>query len=256
MLSIAHGARNYLKYAGNPPAVRLSILNMRALCFLTLAALAVPPYAHAAAPGHPCVEDFADVAALTAQGWSIRNRSDPVGGRAWRQGDTSVFTSWDGAPDAYAAADGNSLKEWPGVISVWLVTPVIDFGPNSISARAFDFQARAVPGVANRLVVRQCLTSEDEACDVPVEGIGGFTTTLIEINPDLNVAGFPEVWTYYIATPGDGLATVGTGRIAFHYSIPIQPDGSHGSYIGVDSAEMIGATTCPFGEIVFENGFD
>ena len=204
----------------------------------------------------PCVEDFADVDRLPAQGWSIANLSDPVGVTTWEQGLASVFSSYEGAPDAYAAADLAATQGSPATISLWLITPMIDFGPNSISARALDLYARALPGAANRLVVRQCLTSASEDCNAPASGIGGFTTALIEINRDLLVDGFPLTWTHFIATPADGLATVGVGRIAFHYSIPSQPDGSHGTYIGPDSVMMTGATTCPFGENVFENGFD
>jgi hypothetical protein len=204
----------------------------------------------------PCAEDFADVLALATEGWSIVNVGDPARGTAWHQGNASVFPSWEGDPNAYAAVDMHAIAEWPGIVSVWLVTPMIDFGPNSISARALDFHARALRGAANRLVVRQCLASSDEVCDVPASGLGGFTTTLIEINRDLLVDGFPDAWEHFVATPADGLATIGVGRIAFHYSIPVQPDGSHGTYLGLDSVTMTGATTCPFGEIVFENGFD
>ncbi len=231
---------------------------MRVPSFLSFAALAVVPLFvdGAASAGEPCIEDFANVAALTAQGWSIANRSDPLGSTSWHQGDASVFPSYEGDADAYAAVDMDAAKGWPSIVDVWLVTPLIDFGPNSISARALDFYTRALAGAANRLVVRQCLVSEGESCAIPASGVGGFATPLIEINRDLAADGFPDTWTHYIATPADGLATVGRGRIAFHYSIPVQPDGSHGTYVGLDSVVMTGATTCPFGEIVFENGFD
>ena len=234
---------------------------MRAFSFPRRAAFAVAlPIAmiglHARATVPPCVEDFADVAALRAQGWSIENLSDPAGSTAWHQGKSGYFPSWEGHPDAYAAADMHAVSGWPGVVSVWLVTPLIDFGPNSISARALEFHTRALPGAANRLIVRQCITSASETCDVPTDGTGGFTTVLLQINRDLIVDDFPDTWTHFIATPADGLATVGVGRIAFHYSISVQLDGSHGTYVGLDSVTMIGATTCPFGEIVFENGFD
>lgn len=231
---------------------------MRVSSFLPPAlAIALPLVAASASAAEPpCVEDFANVGALTAQGWSIANRSDPTGATSWHQGDASVFASYEGAPDAYAAADMDAAKGWPSIVDVWLATPLIDFGPNSISARALDFYTRALAGAANRLVVRQCLIDASETCAIPPSGVGGFTTALLEINPDLAIDGFPDTWTHYIATPADGLATVGRGRIAFHYSIPVQPDGSHGTYVGLDSVVMTGATECPFREIVFANGFD
>jgi hypothetical protein len=232
---------------------------MPVLSFLPFAMFAIAPplvTATASTIEPPCIEDFSNVPALTAQGWSIANRSEPVGTTTWHQGNASVFPSYEGAPDAYAAADMDAAKGWPSIVDVWLVTPLIDFGPNSISARALDLHARALAGAANRLVVRQCLTDASETCAIPASGVGGFATTLLEINPDIALDGFPDTWTRYIATSADGLATVGRGRIAFHYSIPAQPDGSHGTYIGLDSVVMTGATECPFGEIVFANGFD
>jgi hypothetical protein len=234
------------------------ILNMRDHPTLPRAPLAVAFLlaAAAASAAEPCLEDFANVDALAAAGWSIANLSDPVGAASWHQGDAEVFPSYEGAPDAYAAVGMDAAKGWPSIVDVWLVTPLIDFGPNSINAHALDIYTRALPGAANRLVVRQCLVSDAETCAIPASGVGGFATALIEINPDLALDGFPDGWTHYVVTPADGLATLGRGRIAFQYSIPVQPDGSHGTYVGLDSVVMTGATSCPFGQIVFENGFD
>jgi len=100
--------------------------------------------------------------------------------------------------------------------------------------RLFDFYTRAVPGAANRLIVRLCMQSDTEHCDAPgpaPDDLGGFVTTLLAINPDLTLAGYPDQWTEYTLTPADGLPVVGRGRIAFHYSVPLQLDGMHGTYI-------------------------
>jgi hypothetical protein len=52
------------------------------------------------------------------------------------------------------------------------------------------------------------------------------------------------------------LPVLGRGRIAFHYYLPAQPGGDHGSYIGIDAVTMAGATVCPFTDVLLENGFD
>jgi hypothetical protein len=204
----------------------------------------------------PCVEDFPSIDSLPFQGWSILNASNPLGPTSWHQGDPSEFPAAGGAPDSYAAADSTSTIGAPSLISVWLVTPDIDFGPNEFNAKSLAFATRALPGEANRLVVRQCAVSATETCEPPAAGVGGFDRMLIDINPDLLAGGYPSTWTTYTATPADGLLTYGLGRIAFHYTLMSEPDGSHGSTIGIDTVTIAGATTCPFGDAVFVSSFE
>ncbi|HKE47757.1 MAG TPA: choice-of-anchor J domain-containing protein [Rhodanobacteraceae bacterium] len=214
----------------------------------------------AAYAGFECGEGFAVVDALGARGWQTANNSVPLGTTGWSQGDPAIFEAWAGAPNSYVAADAdNAGAGAQSVVSNWLITPEIDFGPNSYNVRIFDFFTRAVPGAANRVVVRVCLESETERCDAPQGApteLGGFSTTLLSINPDLAVDGYPAEWTEYTLTPADGLPVVGRGRIAFHYSVPLQLDGTHGTYIGIDAVTMAGATECPFTDVLLVNGFD
>jgi len=214
------------------------------------------PSFHAVRAGVPCVEDFGDVGSLTTRGWTIFNDSQPVGKTSWHQGDWAIFPAQDGDADSYAAADKDVTWGAPSLISAWLVTPEMNFGPNEYSAKLLDFYARAQPEAVNRLVVRQCAITAAETCDVPGDGLGGFTTVLVDINPNMVPNGFPSAWTEYYATPADGLLVAGHGRIAFHYYVFSQPDGSNGSYVGVDSVGIVGTTGCAFSEVVFEAGFD
>jgi hypothetical protein len=214
------------------------------------------PWFHDVRAGVPCAEDFADVQALTTRGWTIFNDSQPVGKTSWHQGDFAVFPAQEGAADSYAAADKDATWGAPSLISAWLIMPETNFGPNEFNAKLLDFYTRAQPGAVNRLVVRQCQITAVETCDVPSSGLGGFTTVLIDINPNMLPNGYPSAWTEYYATPADGLMVAGLGRIAFHYYVFSQPDGSNGSYIGVDSVGITGTTGCPLTEIVFQADFD
>lgn len=67
-------------------------------------------------------EGFDDVSTLTGAGWVIDNQSSPVGVTDWYQGQTSAFDAFDGAADAYIAANYNAAIAG-GMISNWLITP-------------------------------------------------------------------------------------------------------------------------------------
>jgi hypothetical protein len=242
-------------------APRSAEIGARSIRFAAFAVVfAVSTLCDAARAGFECGEGFASVDMLWTRGWIARNDSDPLGTTGWFQGNPTVFTAWAGAPNSYIAADADNAAATQGAfVSNWLITPEIVFGPNDLNVRIFDFYTRAVPGAANRLVVRLCIEDASEHCDAPGPGptdLGGFTTTLLSINPDLSLDGFPDQWTEYTLTPADGLPVVGRGRIAFHYDVPTQPDSTHGTYIGIDAVTMAGANACPFTDVVFESGFD
>lgn len=208
--------------------------------------------------GFTCEEGFVNVATLSARGWILQNNSEALGSCRWGQGDPDLFAAWSGVADSYAMVGADSASGAFPVVSNWLITPEIDFGPNEFNAHGFGFHTRAAPGYANRVVVRLCVgqTVSDCTAPGPASGdLGGFQTTLLDINPSLTPDGYPIDWTAYWLAPGDGLPVVGHGRIAFHYYVFSQPDGSHGSAIGIDSVSMAGSTGCPF-DVVFESEFE
>ena len=65
--------------------------------------------------------------------------------------------------------------------------------------------------------------------------VGDFTTLLLEVNPNLDVGGYPVVWTQFTITVS-GLGAPTSGRFAFRYFVTEGgPDGSNSDYIGVDN---------------------
>lgn len=213
-----------------------------------------------AMPGEPvCEENFNDVAALMTRGWIRQNNSAPLGSGQWVQGDPDIFPAWSAPTDSYALVGADSATGVSAVVSNWLITPEIDFGPNQFGFRSFSFYTKAVPGKANHLVVRLCLEGTGPLdCNAPTTDsgdLGSFQTRLLDINPDLTLDGYPAAWTLYSLAPGDGLPVVGRGRIAFHYYVFSQ-NGTYGSRIGIDSVSIAGSTACPFSEMIFLDGFD
>src|ERR1700682_4213238 len=69
-------------------------------------------------------EGFDNISTLSGSGWAMVNNSAPVGTVGWFQGNTGIFNSQAGAPDAYIAANFNNAA-LPGNISNWLITPVL-----------------------------------------------------------------------------------------------------------------------------------
>lgn len=209
--------------------------------------------------GSACGEGFDEVAALVAHGWSLRNNSEPQGPGSWWQGDPGLFTALTGSPDSYASVGADSAAGTYPVVSDWLITPEIVFGPNEFSARSLTFYTRSLPGSANRLVIRLCMEDNSTDCSAPgpaAGDVGNFRTTLLDINPDLDPDGYPIAWTGYTRAPADGLPVTGHGRIAFHYYVFTQADTSHGTTIGIDGISMLGATACPFTDVVLASDFE
>ncbi len=215
-------------------------------------ALATCSAAHAA----QCREGFDHVGSLEPHGWLTRNNSEPLGTSGWFQGNPGLFAAYSGAPNSYVAADLDSAGSsgYP-VLSNWLITPEIAFGAGS----AFSFHTRALPGAANRVVVRLCIKSGATTCAAPGPASGdrgGFTTDLLDINPEQTASGYPTTWTYYQLGQADGLPAGSVGRIAFHYYGFWQPGVGLGSAIGLDDVGITGTSGCPLAGVLFADGFE
>jgi len=232
----------------------LLLVPMIALTFATLTQL------HAAGvnPTVSCSEGFDDVAQLGAQGWLILNRSDPLGTTSWFQGIPARFPAQAGASDSYASADQDNASGSFPVISDWLITPDIQFAAGS----SLDFYTRELAGAndaPNRLQVLLCMDGGSQPCTDPGAesgDLGGFQTTLFDINADADAGGYPAAWTQYTATSAMGLPQSGSGRIAFHFYTFAQGASSTGTTIGVDSVSLNQVAVCPFADVIFANGFD
>lgn len=224
---------------------------------LALSALALP-FAADARPTVTCSEGFDDVAALGSQGWLILNRSDPLGTTDWFQGIPTRFPAHSGASDSYASADQDNASGAFPVISDWLITPDIQFFDGS----TLDFYTRELSGAndaPNRLQVLVCVDGGSQPCTDPGAesgSLGGFQTTLFDINADGAAGGYPAAWTQYTATAAMGLPQSGSGRIAFHFYTFAQGASVTGTTIGVDDVTLSQVVTCPFADVIFADGFD
>src|SRR5690349_8534214 len=74
-------------------------------------------------------EEFDTVSAAITRGWTIKNASDPMGSTIWQQGGsiTPWFSPWSssGTYAGYIGTDYTSTSAAAGVISNWLISPVV-----------------------------------------------------------------------------------------------------------------------------------
>jgi len=87
-----------------------------------LVALAITGTMASAQAGYLVKENFNSVNTLGNKGWVTNNASTPGGSTGWFQGDQQQFSSFDGAPNSYVAANYGSAAEG-GIINNWLITP-------------------------------------------------------------------------------------------------------------------------------------
>jgi hypothetical protein len=155
-------------------------------------------------------------------GWLIVNASAPAGSTFWFQGNPGVFGSHSGAPNSYAAANFNSVGPAGGTISTWLMSPVLEFGSQTLS-----FWTRTAVDAGNIF---------GDGLRVLISTSGGSTvladfSELLGINTANAAGAYPETWTQFSAI----LAAGGTGRIAFEYTVG---PNAIANYIGIDSVAI------------------
>jgi subtilisin-like proprotein convertase family protein len=186
-------------------------------------------------------EDFDNVAGLTGSGWAQDNNSGTIGTNPnWFQGTPVAsfgpFDAFNGAANAYVACNFNSTTGI-NTISNWLMTPNRVFN----NGDQIKFYSRTVPTPAypDRLQVRFSGNGASVNCGTLPTDVGDFTTLLLDINPTLTVAGYPNAWTQYTITIS-GLSGPTSGRVAFRYFVTGGgPSGSNSDYIGVDNFQYI-----------------
>lgn len=200
-----------------------------------------PPFACNSAAPLLLNEGFEDVGALSSSGWSIANRSSPVGDTSWFQGIITgaggPFDSYDGNANAYIGANYASTGG-VGTINTWLVTPTVAFGAGS----EFSFYTRSAgTQYPDRIEIRVCVGT---SCDPPADSeTGNFTTLVGAVNPTLAKGGYPTSWTKFTFSNEDGIPTSGSGRIAIRYYVGgAGPQGSNSDYVGVDRLTLTAGT--------------
>ncbi|HLP19299.1 MAG TPA: choice-of-anchor J domain-containing protein, partial [Chitinophagales bacterium] len=198
-------------------------------------------------------ENFDNITTLTGNGWVIQNNSNPLGTNSWFQGtattatpDPGPFNAYNGADNAYIAANFASTTGGTGVISNWLVTPNRTLRNGDV----FTFYTRKPtigPGQTDypdRLEVRLSTNGASTNVGATATAVGDFTSLLLSINPTLVTNVYPQTWTQYTITIS-GLPAPTSGRIAFRYFVTSAgPTGSNSDYIGIDAVNYT-AYVCP-----------
>jgi len=161
-------------------------------------------------------EGFDNLAALPGAGWVLTNNSDSPS-QPWFQGNSGIFSSFDGAAGAYAAASFLSSGLDTGRVSNWLITPVLSLSGNG----TLSFYARTeTTDFADGLTVR--LSNGSSAT-------GDFGVTL------LTLPALTTTWTLYtVNLPSFASAT--DARVAFEYSVG---NAINADYIGLDAVSVV-----------------
>lgn len=177
--------------------------------------------------------------------WALVNNSNPVGTVAtWGQGSSTVFPAFNGAPDAFAFANFNSVAASGDVISNWLITPQITTINNG-DKLAFYTRTTDASAFPDRLEVRLSTAGASTNVGATDLSVGDFTTLLISINPNLDpTPAYPDAWTRFEVTIS-GLAATATGRIGFRYFVEdAGPNGNNSDYIGLDAVTYSTPSAC------------
>lgn len=185
-------------------------------------------------------EDFDTVANLYNKGWVFVNNSKPLGAATWQQG---VWTSGKLGSDGFPAfsykasgdeyilagyASGNDVAN----ISSWMITPALDMK----NGDKFSFYTRTMAGSLwpDRLQVRLNPTDNSAEVGNTATSTGKFTTLITDINANLAVKGYPEVWKKYEFTIS-GLTAPAKRRLAFRYFVTDGgTTGVNSNAIGID----------------------
>lgn len=180
------------------------------------------------------------LAGLNARGWTVVNKSNPLGFTNWYAGETGYIAADQnagtndvnpGTNTNYIAANYNNTGN-VGTISDYLLSPVYTFrNGDSVSFETIS------DGVApDNMELLQSWNGGSANVGVDANGTGSdFSHVLLKVNPVLTANGYPTQWTRYTATLA-GLPGTQTGRFALHYYVPNGGLlGANSSYIGVDN---------------------
>ena len=197
-----------------------------------LAAVLLLAVAGSAAAAPILSEHFNNIATLPGAGWAQINNSAPAGTTGWFQGNAGVFPAYDGAADAYIAANFNNAAPG-GNISNWLLTPTLSIS----NGDTLSFFTRTVDpaSFADRLEVRLSLNGASAVVGATDSSVGDFSILLMSINPVLQADGYPSNWTRF-SIGISGLGAPATGRYAFRYFVP--DTATNADYIGIDNVSV------------------
>jgi len=181
---------------------------------------------------------------LSTSGWTVVNKSNPLGATMWDQGNGTIGVdaghSGDETSyvfDTYTATDDAGT----GTISDWLISPATTINNgDSLSLYTISYNSATY---ADRIEVR---ISPNGGNDVGSDesSVGDFTNLVFTINPSLDNTSYPDVavsgdtWTYFGAVVS-GLSGATSCRIAIRYYITDGGGtGSNGSSVGIDDVSV------------------
>lgn len=171
-------------------------------------------------------EGFDDITTLTD--YTILNVSDAPNTDIF-QGNPEVFNAFDGADDAYVGMNFNTTTDFE--IDLYIISPELALENGDIIT--FYTRTAADSQFPDRLEVR---IDPDGSGTAPTETeLGAYTELLLEINPNLEVGGYPEAWEQQeivlSGLPSEGVTT----RFALRYwVVDGGPEGSNSSFVGID----------------------
>lgn len=209
-------------------------------------------------------EEFDTVPNSINRGWQFINVSVPKGSDVWQQGGAIVpwFAPYssNGSNAGFIGANYLSTSAQKGVISNWLVSPVVIMQNGdkiSFYTRSYmdRFSATDSTDWGNCLQVRANTTNESSNVGSGLN-IGDFKTGLLQINQHVysntqardtlawahtatnlfNYAAYPTRWTRYEAVIS-GLNAPARGRFAFRYFLENGGSNSDGSGIAIDKVQ-------------------
>lgn len=172
-------------------------------------------------------EGFDDITTLAGSGWVQTNNSSPIGTSGWFQGNSGIFPSQAGAPDAYIAANFDNAG-LGGNISNWLISPTLTL--NNGDTIAFYTQSNGA--LPDRLELRLSTNGASTNVGGTDASVGDFSTLLLTINPALAANGYPTSWTQF-SVALSGLGGAASGRFAFRYDVI--DTSVNADYIGIDT---------------------
>lgn len=204
-------------------------------------------------PDQSFTEEFDTVSSALNRGWKIMNASDPMGSGIWQQAGSvspwfSPFSS-QGTYAGYIGADYTSTSADQGVISNWLISPVVTMQNGdkiSFYTRTWllDTGTGDSTDYANRLQLR--MSTSDNIIIGSGEDVGNFKTPLLDINPAYeeqhtdpslySPTAYPSGWTRFEVTVV-GLNGPTKGRFAFRYFVEDGGFNGLGSGVGIDKVQ-------------------
>jgi hypothetical protein len=200
-------------------------------------------------PDQSFTEEFDTVSIAFTKGWKAVNVSEPLGSDIWQQGGSvnpwfPAFSN-SGTYVGFIGADYTSTSAAQGIISNWLISPVVTMQNRDKISFYTKGLLYAIPNstdstdYANRLQV--FLNTNNQSLNVGQgRGTGDFSTPLLDINPSyieyhtspalFNPRAYPANWTRFEVTVF-GLNGPTKGRFAFRYFV--ENGGSNGLATGV-----------------------